>query len=177
MSLIGDPAPPARVTSSNRLTGFRLTVNGTIAARNFHFEKMHPLGIVITDQTTIAPAPDDLRGGLFSFPAPGGVLLDIERTVATDLRYLTFENPAGAASINSILEDPFLEMRGLIEPTSAIIVTQGFTDATGAVTLTSFIPPAAGAITGVPIILQMLALEPSTGRFRWSNAETFMILP
>jgi hypothetical protein len=46
---------------------------------------------------TLAPAPRDLRSGIFDLPAASGRLLEVSRAVSTDFRFLRFRNSASAA--------------------------------------------------------------------------------
>ena len=81
---------------------YDLVVDGTIAARGFLFRDMGPNGVVVDVAATIAPAPDDLRGGTFDFGSPtvGSALLTIERTAPTDLRYIEFLDTPGTGTFN-----------------------------------------------------------------------------
>ncbi len=81
--------------------GYSVTVNGTIEAVNYSFAHMGPAGIRINAAATIAPAPRDLRGGVFAAAdaTPGSCLLHIDRSSPGQLRYVRFED-AGTASFN-----------------------------------------------------------------------------
>jgi hypothetical protein len=82
--------------------GYALTVGAgaTLAAREFLFQNMGSGGVVVHRDALLGPAPLDLRTGLFTRGAAGGVLLHIERSAAVTLRSLRFENPLGTATKN-----------------------------------------------------------------------------
>lgn len=94
LSVIGDPGNPAVITGSGG-GGYFMTIDGTLAARQFAFEQMGLAGITVTSGATIAAFPDDLRAGVFSTPSPipGSVMLDIQRAAPTTFRYVDFEDP------------------------------------------------------------------------------------
>jgi hypothetical protein len=106
LCLDGEANDVATLTSSggNRytLTFLAGTPAAKLAAQNFAFTGMSAAGIAIPDFVELAPAPLDLRGGLFDDPEPGGVLLDIERTAPTELRYLTLDNSLAAATVKNV---------------------------------------------------------------------------
>jgi len=62
LRLEGDGVSKATISGDGG-NGYALTVNGMVAARNYEFRDMGPAGIVIPQGATIAPTPDDLRGG------------------------------------------------------------------------------------------------------------------
>ncbi len=101
LRVVGTATQPAVVTGQGG-GGYALSVNGTIAAMNFRFEQMGPAGIQIAQSATIAPAPQDLRGGVFDRPSAnaGSVLLDIQRPAPAELRYLQFEKSNGVGTYN-----------------------------------------------------------------------------
>jgi hypothetical protein len=103
LCLDGIPSERASLSGSsgNRYT-LALNAGSTLAAKGFAFRGMTSSGIVIGSGVTIAPAPLDLRGGVFDDPAPGGVLLDFERSLPTQLRYLRFDNSLSAAGVKSV---------------------------------------------------------------------------
>jgi hypothetical protein len=86
---------------SSRYT-LALDSGSTLAARNFTFRQMSGSGIVIGSGVTIAAPPLDLRGGTFDLPDTNGVLLDVVRSLATQFRYLRFDNSLGAMGVTSV---------------------------------------------------------------------------
>ncbi len=103
LCLDGVPADPASLTGylANRYA-LTLDPGSTLAAKGFVFSGMTSSGIVIGPSVSLAAAPYDLRAGVFDDPAPGGVLLDIERSLATQLRYLRFDNSFSAAGVSNV---------------------------------------------------------------------------
>jgi hypothetical protein len=96
-------------SSSAALSGYlssrytlALNAGSTLAAKNFVFRQMGAGGIAIGSGVTLAAAPLDLRAGTFDLPDTGGVLLDIERTGPTQLRYLRFDNSQSAVNVRSV---------------------------------------------------------------------------
>ncbi len=101
LSLIGSPSAPAVVRAAGA-GGYGLTISGTVAARNYVFQEMGAAGIRITASATMAPPPNDLRGGLFTLPTAGAnsVMLEVVQAGPRQLRYLNFENPNSVAAGN-----------------------------------------------------------------------------
>ncbi len=104
LRLLGSPSTRATVAGTAG-GGFGLTVNGTIAARNFAVRDVNSSGVVIPATATIAPFPNDFRGGTFDLRAgatAGSTLLDIQRPAPTTLAYLDFRNTPGAAGVTNV---------------------------------------------------------------------------
>jgi len=87
------------LTSRYTLT---LDPGSRLAAKGFVFRQMSPSGIVIGPGVLLEPSPYDLRGGTFDLPADNGVLLDLQRSVPTTLRYLVFDDSDAALNPTSI---------------------------------------------------------------------------
>lgn len=100
LRLIGSYTAPATIDGAAG-NGYSCNIAGAVAAMNFVFAHMGPAGVRITGTATLAAAPQDLRSGWFrdGAAAPGSCLLHIDRPVATQLRYLRFED-AGTAAFN-----------------------------------------------------------------------------
>jgi hypothetical protein len=79
-----------------------LNSGSTLAAKNFTFRQMSASGIVVGSGVTIAAPPLDLRAGTFDLPDTNGVLLDIVRSVPTQVRYLRFDNAMSASGVKSV---------------------------------------------------------------------------
>jgi hypothetical protein len=104
LSLIGFVEAPARLTGAFG-GGYALTIDGTIAAKNFVMKEMGAGGVLIDTSATLAAPPNDFRGGTFDFragAAPGSVLLDVRRAAPVDIRYATFLNTPGAAGVFNV---------------------------------------------------------------------------
>jgi hypothetical protein len=104
LSLVGTAAQPATITGEAG-GGYSLTVNGTLAARDFLVKEMGTGGFVIGLPATIAAAPNDFRNGTFDFragAAAGSVLLDVRRNVPAVLDQLTFLNTPAAAVVFNV---------------------------------------------------------------------------
>jgi hypothetical protein len=158
LSLLGDPFAPATLQGSGPL-GCDVRVQGALSARNFRILDPAASGLVIDVTATLAPAPNDLRGGLFSGPRAGGVLLDVRRSHPTagvvDFRYLAFEDPSsapGASNVRSPFGTPisFTNFSGAFggeafddDPTNAISWNAPETTVLAGMTLT----PGASAVT------------------------------
>ncbi len=101
LCLAGSNTAPAVVAGlpSGHFT-LDLQDGSTLAAKNFVFRRMASSGIVIDEDVVLAAAPLDLRGGSFSFPAVGGVLLDLSRPTPQEFRYLAFEDKDGDGAFN-----------------------------------------------------------------------------
>ena len=100
-----DGVPSDRASISSYLTNrYTLTLDpgATLAAKGFAFSGMTSSGMVIGSGVSLAAAPYDLRAGVFDDPASSGVLLDIERSSPTELRYLEFDNSLSAAGVASV---------------------------------------------------------------------------
>jgi hypothetical protein len=100
-NVTGSPSDPAVVTGDAG-GGWFANVSGTLAASHFEFSEMGPTGMVVSSAATIAPFPDDLRGGVFRSPSalPASIMLDIQRAAPTEFRYVDFEDPLGVGSFN-----------------------------------------------------------------------------
>ena len=96
LEVVGTPVDPAAVTGWQG-GGYFLSVDGELEAVNFRFEGMGAGGVVIQENATLV----QLAAGTFADPsaAPGSVLLDIRRPVATQLAYLDFVG-AGVGTYN-----------------------------------------------------------------------------
>lgn len=103
LCLDGVPSDPATISnySTNRYA-IGLDPGSTLAAKGFWLKGMTAAGLMVGPLVTLAAAPYDLRGGAFDDPAPGGVLLDIERTSPTQLRYLRFDNSLAAGGVFNV---------------------------------------------------------------------------
>ena len=97
LRVVGEPGDPATV-SGHLGGGYALSVDGDLAARNYAFRDMGPAGVVFTGD--LAPAPDDLRGGVFDRAAPGGVLLDLGQGAGHVFWYASFLDSTGTAAAN-----------------------------------------------------------------------------
>jgi hypothetical protein len=97
---VGTTSSPA-VVSGRSGGGYGLLVSGRLEAMNFVFAQMGVAGIRVASSAVLAPAPEDLRSGVFreGSSTAGACLLDVARTSAVELRYLRFEN-AGTATYN-----------------------------------------------------------------------------
>jgi len=100
LRVVGTLASPSTV-SGEAGGGYSLVVNGTLQALHYVFEQMGPGGIQVSSAAILAPAPNDLRAGVFrqGSSAMGSALLQIQRGASTQIRYASFEN-AGTATFN-----------------------------------------------------------------------------
>lgn len=82
--------------------GYDLTVGagGNLEAQEFVFRDMGIGGVVVHRDALLGAPPFDLRRGIFSRAAPGGVLLRIDRAGPTTLVQLEFKDPLGTAGNN-----------------------------------------------------------------------------
>jgi len=106
LRVVGALDDPAVVTGRDG-GGYALVVEGRLEAEHFVFERMGPGGVVVTAAATLGTPPEDLRAGTFDLgsSALGAVLLDLERTAPTDLRYLAFEDAEAAMPANVRVEE------------------------------------------------------------------------
>ncbi len=98
LSLVGAPSLPAvleRVPGSN---GFGITVDGTLAARHFVVRGTDSDGLLVSETSTVAPAPNDVRDGLFD--GGDGVLFDVRTPGGRQFVNLAFEKGASSATEN-----------------------------------------------------------------------------
>jgi len=98
LQVVGAPGLLASVEGS----GYACQINGELAAQNFHFGNMAPSGIVLGTGSTLAAAPNDLRGGEFDFgtPGPTSVLLDLQQPAAHTFAFVNFLNTSGTGAMN-----------------------------------------------------------------------------
>ena len=100
LELVGELGAPA-VLEGEPL-GLDCTVNGVLAARHFEVRAPAAGGFRLGATASLAPAPDDLRGGLFTLPdpAPGSTLLDLALGGSPTLQFVGFEDPLGLGTFN-----------------------------------------------------------------------------
>lgn len=80
-----------------------LVVSGALAARRAVFQDLGPTGLDVGGAAAIGPAPNDLRGVLFTnpHPSPGSSLLTLVREAPTSLPGVSFEDPLGQGTFNA----------------------------------------------------------------------------
>ena len=100
LELIGAPGMPAVL--SGTANDLDLTVNGTLAARDFELRSPVAAGVLLNSGASFAAAPDDMRGGVFAEPdaAPGSVLLDLRPAAAKTFFFVRFDDPLGVGTFN-----------------------------------------------------------------------------
>lgn len=100
LELIGAPGMPAVL--SGTANDLDLTVNGTLAARDFEVRSPIAAGVLLNTGASFATAPDDMRGGVFAEPdaAPGSVLLDLRPAAAKTFFFVRFDDPLGVGTFN-----------------------------------------------------------------------------
>jgi hypothetical protein len=83
--------------------GYSFTCHGTISAQNFRIAGSGSGGFVLGPTATLAAAPFDFRAGRFEGGSggPGSVLLHIQRTAATTIRYADFPVAGAAANVTA----------------------------------------------------------------------------
>jgi hypothetical protein len=103
LNVVGTLGHPATITGVGS-GGYSLTISGTLAANHFVMTKPGANGIVIDTFAVLAAPPNDLRAGLFDFPANvvGAALLNIQRPAPTVLSCLAFQNSGGVAGASNI---------------------------------------------------------------------------
>ena len=111
LRVIGDETSEAVVGgSASAGGGYTLDIDGQIVASRFRFQDMGPSGIIIPSTAVIGAFPNDLRFGTFTRPSavPGSAMLNITRNVATEFRYVDFEDPGGVGTFNvtTLLSQP-----------------------------------------------------------------------
>ncbi|QDU69526.1 hypothetical protein [Engelhardtia mirabilis] len=99
LELLGEPGDPATLGGVAG-GGYAVTVNGTLAARDFVVSQPGPDGLVMNG--SYAAAPDDLRGGEFASPAATGssTLLTLGHAAAKTLYFVRFEDSALTGTYN-----------------------------------------------------------------------------
>jgi hypothetical protein len=122
-----------------------LRAGSTLAAKNFAFRQMDAAGIRIGANVAIAPAPLDLRNGLFDLPADGGRLLELVRAAPSGFRYLRFENTLGASGAVNVRVPAFSDAIELVNWSGAF-AGPGFEDDPG--NLLTWGPPEASDVSG-----------------------------
>ncbi|MDF1798308.1 MAG: hypothetical protein P1V81_03960 [Planctomycetota bacterium] len=100
LELVGAPGQPAVLEGLGG--GLDCTVNGTLAARDFEVRAPKAAGLVVNSGASLAPAPDDLRDGLFTLPdaTAGSTLLTLNAGGGAVLPFLRFEDPLAAGTFN-----------------------------------------------------------------------------
>lgn len=101
LGLLADWPAEARIRGLGG-SGYSFSVAGALAAMNFRIEEVGPSGFEIASTASIAPAPNDLRGGTFDLPSatPGSLLLDVSRPAPTTFEYLVFEDTLAQGTFN-----------------------------------------------------------------------------
>ena len=101
LSLVGSPLAPARI-AAHAGGGYSCSIEGSLRALFFAFEDPGPEGVRIAATAELAPAPHDLRAGVFRRPSPlpGSTLLEIAVPQPRTLAYLDFEDPLGQGTHN-----------------------------------------------------------------------------
>ena len=100
LELLGTPGNPATLEGANN--DLDVTVRGTFAARDFVVREPIASGFLIDTTASFAPAPNDMRGGVFARPdaTPGSTLLDLRPFGAATFQFVRFDDPLGVGTFN-----------------------------------------------------------------------------
>lgn len=100
LEVLGSPGMPARL-GGHAGGGYSCFVSGTLAARDFDIGGGNEDGLRFAG--SLAPAPNDLRGGLFRDPAvvPGATLVTLEQGVSISPLFVSFENANPMGQVNA----------------------------------------------------------------------------
>ena len=101
LELVGQLGLPAVLAGEP--DSLNCTVNGTLAASYYEVHAPAAGGFVLGSTASLAAAPEDLRGGLFTAPSasPGSTLVQLSLSGSPTFQFTRFEDPLGVGSFNA----------------------------------------------------------------------------